>query len=363
MIDTADQTPGLHPGTALLLAPWRDCLDPERLIAAVRGDHKGFPDQLLSQGLAPLWSEWAERNGLGRALPADLGAWLKGERRAAAGHYLLQRRTAVRATASLAAAKVTCALFKGAAVRERLYPQPSDRPAADLDILVAADQRDQAVRALCNAGFTFQGSGQTISHEASLLDRHASVDLHWGLFRSGRSRFDLAPGLLDTTGIDKGLPLLGDDANLLVMLVHPAFTKHVNGRAAKLIRVVDLDRMLRTIVPDWDWILPLIDAAGLRTAAWAVLYWTRSLLDTPVDPALLRHLEPGRLKGRYLTYWIDHQLPARLGGVPGLVQGAFTLALHERTGDAWRAVVELGKARLESGRTLKHLQRIGETAG
>ncbi|HYN77930.1 MAG TPA: nucleotidyltransferase family protein [Lamprocystis sp. (in: g-proteobacteria)] len=363
MTDADHSDPGRSPSDALLLAPFRVDPDLHRLASAPRWDSERLLHQIIAQGLAPLWSEWAGQSDFGCTLPADLRARLKGERRDAAGRYLLQRRTATRASASLTKAGVGCAFFKGAAVRERLYPQPSDRPAADLDLLVAPKERDRAVRVLCAAGFALQGIPDTVSHEISLLDSHASVDLHWGLFRPGRARFDLTPALLHTTRLEHGLPLVSDNANLLVLLVHPAFAKHVNGRAAKLIRVVDLDRILRTIEPDWDWILHLIDAAGLRTAAWAVLHWTRTLMDTPVDPTVLRHLAPGRFQSRYLAYWIDHQLPARLGGVPGLVQGAFTLALHDRAGDAGRAVLELGKARLESGRILKHLQQIAVSPG
>jgi hypothetical protein len=318
-----------------------------------------FASMLTAQGLAPLWSDLAESGHINT--PETLRCELLYQRRLAAARYLLQRWIGTQASACLHAEGIAHALFKGAAVRERLYADPALRPADDLDLLVAPQHRDQAILALIRAGFCLQGDRRIISHETNLIARHVAVDLHWHLLRPGRSRCELAPRLLATARPLGTLCGLGDDANLLVMLVHPAFAKHVNGRAAKLIRVVDLDRMLRMTQPDWDWILPLIDAAGLRTAAWAVLYWTRSLMDTPVDPAVLRHLEPGRLKGRYLTYWIDHLLPARLEGIPGLVQGAFTLALHERAGDALHAIAQRMRTRVQSRNTLKHLKRISQT--
>jgi len=346
----------------LTLAPFREPLVPSRIAAALSRHPRRLKDQLIAQGLAPLWSEWAEQTNPDCGLPAAFLSWLKRERQSVAALYVLQHRTAARALASLTQAQVVCAFFKGAAIRERLYPHPSVRPAADLDILVGAADRDCAVRGLVAGGFTFSGNRDIISHEASLLDRHTSIDLHWGLFRPGRSRFDLTPALLATVRTQGGLPLLSDDANLLVMLVHPAFTKHVNGRESRLVRAVDLDRMLRTIQPDWDWILALIDAAGLRVAAWAVLHWQRRLMRTPVDPVVLRHLEPGRLQRRYLVYWLDRRLAARLESVPGLVEVAFTLALHEGLGDALRAIAQRLKARLESGSTLRHLQRLSQAA-
>jgi len=314
---------------------------------------------LRVQGLGPLWSDLAESRQV--FVSESLRLELIATRRLATARYLLQRRTAARVSECLGSAGIQHAVFKGAAVRERLYAAPALRPASDIDVLVKPESRDLAVRALVREHYRLLGARATISHEANLSDRYSTIDLHWALFRPGRGRFELTPVLLETTHPLGPFCVLSEDANLLVMLVHPAFAKHVNGRCGRLIRAVDLDRMLRIVQPDWGWILSLIEAAGLSTAAWAVLYWQRLLMDTPVDPAVLRHLEPGRLKRRYLAYWIEHQLPARLAAIPGLVQGAFTLALHERPRDALSASVQLLKARLESGRTLRHLQRLSQT--
>ncbi|WP_157817949.1 nucleotidyltransferase family protein [Candidatus Thiodictyon syntrophicum] len=340
-----------------LLAP----LKAGRGSLAVEAATLGLVGPSDAQGLAPLWFDQLSGVEPATANAARLRHALWPLRQAAAANYLLQRRTAQRVCQCLTQAQVPFALFKGFATRERLYPDPSVRPAVDLDVLVAPAFRDAAIGALTARKLRFHGENATISHEAVLRDGHVSVDLHWGLLRPGRSRFELAPMLLDTIRLNGEFPVLSDDANLLVMLVHPAFTKHVNGRTARLIRVVDLDRMLRTTAPDWDWILSLIDAAGLRTAAWAVLHWQRTLMDTPLDPFVVSYLEPGPRKRRYLAYWLEHQLPARLGSIPGLVQGAFTLALHERPADAGRAIARLVRARWESGSRLKHLQRLSRT--
>ncbi len=348
---------------ALLLAPFSASQVPSQIAEAARADPVRLCDRLRAAGLAALWANWVVRGEGTCVLPPDLRAWLALERRKLTACYALQRLAAARAVAILSASGVPCALFKGAAIRERLYEHPADRPAADLDLLVPAASRDQAVRALVDAGCVFHGSRQNISHAATLVCHHVDLDLHWGLSRPGRSRIDLVPQLLGATRLVGGLPLLDDRANLLVMLVHPAFAKHVGGRAARLVRVVDLDLMLRRTQPDWDWILARIDAAGLRVAAWAVLYRQRALMDTPVDAAVLRHLAPGRFQGRYLRLWIDRQLPARLGSIPGLVQAAFTLVLHDRPVDALRALARLLMVRLAARRTLKHLEGLTEGLG
>ncbi len=314
--------------------------------------------QLSLDGLTPLWSAWIEQHDLSGSVPSAFRSRLRRDRQDAAGRYLLQRQMAAKACKCLTAHGISHAVFKGVAVRERLYADPCLRPADDVDLLIPSAYRDVTISALIADGFKLVGDRRTVSHQVSLASARGMVDLHWALFRPGRSRFELAPLLLETAHPRGMLSVLSSDADLLVMLVHPAFTKYVNGRTSRLIRVVDLDRMLRTTQPDWDWILPLIGAAGLRTAAWAVLHWQRSLLDTPVDPTVMRYLEPGTGQRRYLASWIDHRLTARLDGVPGLVQWAFTLALHERPADILRVVAQLGKARLEAARILKHLEQL-----
>ncbi|MBV5273278.1 MAG: nucleotidyltransferase family protein [Lamprocystis purpurea] len=314
--------------------------------------------QLSLDGLTPLWSAWIEQNDLSGSLPSAFRSRLRRDRQDAAGRYLLQRQMAAKVCKCLTAHGIPHAVFKGVAVRERLYADPCLRPADDVDLLIPSICRDAAISALIEDGFRLVSDRRTVSHQVSLKSALGVVDLHWALFRPGRSRLELAPLLLQTAHPRGMFSVLSSDADLLVMLVHPAFTKYVNGRTSRLIRVVDLDRTLRMTRPDWNWILPLIGAAGLRTAAWAVLHWQRSLMDTPVDPTVLRFLEPGRRQRRYLASWIDHRLTARLDMVPGLVQWAFTLALHERPADVLRVVIQLGKARLEAGSILKHLQQI-----
>ena len=317
----------------------------------------GLAEAADVQGLASLWFERLPAH-CANVDVARLRQVLWSLRRDAAARYLLQRQAAVQICRWLEAAAIPFAVIKGMAVREMLYEDPSLRPVADLDILVAAPSRDLAVTTLASCGLRLCADRATVSHEVVLRGPHLDLDLHWAPFRPGRSRCDLVLPLLATARSLGPFRVLDDNANLLLMLVHPAFAKHVNGRAAKLIRVVDLDLMLRAKRVDWDWILSLIDAAGLRAAAWAVLHWQRLLMHTPVDPAVLRHLEPGPSQRRYLAWWIEHHWPARLEPVPGLVQTAFTLALHDRVRDVIRVLFRLAQVRLVAARTLTDLERL-----
>jgi hypothetical protein len=269
------------------------------------------------------------------------------DRLGATAAYLAQKRKMHLMGEALADAGIPYAIFKGAHIREVLYPDPSLRPLDDIDVLVPEPRKLAAIGALADAGMALEMDTSILSHEVKLKDGSVCVDLHWRLFRKGRSRIELALPLLERRAWQDGIWTLDATASLLVMLVHPAFTKHVSGSLSRLVRLVEIDRLIRRRDPDWDWVLELIDKAGLRTAAWSTLYWLRTFLDTSLPEQVTARLRPGQLQRAYLRWWIDHDLPRRLEGIPFLVQGAFTLALHDRPGDALRALAALVQARLQ----------------
>jgi hypothetical protein len=316
---------------------------------------------LRDQGLAPLWWEllrtWGEPSPFADTLREDL----KQDRFGSAAAYLAERRTLQKTAAVLDAALIPHGVFKGAQLREILYATPALRPVVDIDVLVPQEERYRAIACLVAAGMTPRVAEKDLSHEIKLKDGSVSVDLHWHLFRPGRSRVDLAPALLDRRRENGGIWTLDDSAALLVMLVHPAFVKHVNSDAATLVRLVELDRMLRLRAPDWEWVLRQIEKAGLRTAAWSTLHWLHTFFDTPVPEPVSARLRPGRLHRAYLRLWIDRHLPARLQGLPLLVQGAFTLALHDHPADALRAVAAALRARRQGPRLHREILRVLET--
>jgi hypothetical protein len=122
--------------------------------------------------------------------------------------------------------------------------------------------------------------------------------------------------------------------------VHPAITDYVTGR---LISAVDLDLWLRKRQVRWDEVTHLLGRIGLRAAAWAMLFWTCSLFETPVPSEIWRELAPSMLRRRYLEFWLGLD-PARLyGRVSWLARGAFSLALQDRVRDASRAVWTLAR--------------------
>lgn len=339
------------------LFPWRPRRGAVALGSVLASDPQGFCDFLLENGLGPLWNDFLRnrREASAPEIPERLVRRVRTAHHGSAAMYLLQAQTLRTVSAALEEAGIVHAVFKGAALRECLYADPTLRPMDDLDILVAPEQRDAALRALLGRGLRLVVDPKTISHEVALFDGQVHVDLHWRLFRPGRSRFELAPTLLGHRTEQKGIWVLDDTASLLVMLVHPAFAKHVCGPAAKLVRLLDLDRLLQTADPDWDHVLDLLSAAGLRTAAWATLYWLRTLLESDAQDAILRQLRPSLIHRGYLKYWIGRNLPTRLASIPLAVQGAFTLALHDGLTDALRATTALAATVLSRGRDLRLL--------
>lgn len=274
------------------LYPWRRETYLASLNTVLDAGASSFCDFVGRNGLGPLWSDFLQQQRDENLHPAAmlLQGTLKRARLGSVAMYLLQDQTLRKVAAALDSADVSYTVFKGAGLRERLYSDPTLRPMDDLDILVATDQRDAAIKALTCCGMRVSVDTRVLSHEVSLFDGHVHVDLHWRLLRPGRSRFELAGALLDRRQRQNNLWVLDDTANLLVMLVHPAFVKHVCSPLAKLVRLVELDRLIREGNPDWEWVLNVVSKAGLRTAAWATLYWLQSLLDTDLETQVLRRL-------------------------------------------------------------------------
>lgn len=299
-----------------------------------------FLEFLGENGLDALWYAALQRNDLAMSAPKEFLAVLKRARQLAAASYLVQRDALVRIDAAFGAASVQYAVFKGIHVRELVYDDPALRSASDIDILIARSQRDLAARTLIRQGFQLYPDAEIVSHEASFHDQNVSIDLHWHIMRPGRTRTDVTDSFLARRRWENFFWGLDHTDALFTLLVHPAFAKYVTSPYALLCRLVDLSRWLRTCDVDWDKTLTLLDCAGLKTAAWAVLRWTSWLMGPVAPPDILERLEPGRWRTRYLRYWVEQNLPSRWLRYPLLIQIAFTLALHDCPNDVMTAIQE-----------------------
>ena len=106
----------------------------------------------------------------------------------------------------------------------------------------------------------------------------------------------------------------------------------------RLIRAVDVDRMVRQLSIDWQVIVAETRELGLATAAWCTLSWVVDWMNTPVPDWVLPALQPSPMRRAYLKQWLRHD-PARIyRHSPFLSQVGFSLALEDRPHDILRTV-------------------------
>jgi hypothetical protein len=243
-------------------------------------------------------------------------------------------------------------------VRECVYPDPSLRPASDIDILISPSDRRRAAGALIGAGYDVHPEPANMSHEATFSQGPVDIDLHWGMLRPGRTRVEMTADLIARRQRTNGQWGLSDTDTLVMMLTHPAFAKYVCSPNMGLVRVVDFVLWLHKRPVDWPAVRNLLERAGLRTAAWTMLSWFR-LLAAPGDQSAIDgwmdSVRPGRLRAAYLRTWLAHDLPTRWLNHPLLIQIGLTLPLHDRPSDALHAVDGLRRSRKNRSRDARLL--------
>lgn len=284
---------------------------------------------ILGQQLAPLWHARTK---------ADAFA---GHRLNAAMVYLGQRSAQLEIDELFARKGIAYAVFKGGGIRELVYDDPSLRPCCDIDILVAPEQRSEAARVLVDAGYRLALEPAVISHEVTLSKDVVAIDLHWGLLRPGRTPASLTTQMLERRQQNRGRWILSDGDALFVMLVHPAFSKHLSASQMGLHRIADIVLWLQRRDVDWRALYEQLDACGLKTAAWTILSLVRLLSPAtfaPVVGGAIESLQPGRLRTAYLNSWLRGDLSARLTHVHAARLLGLSLWLHDQPADAWRAL-------------------------
>lgn len=315
---------GASPARQARAIEWMHANPAEQVVQALAND---LVDQLVLRA--------AEASGLAARLPVRVIQLLSARRMLVAVNVIRQEHVLGEACALLDEIGVEYVVFKGALVRQFLYAKPYLRPSADVDLLVPPGEVPRVARFFEQRGYDLTVQAHSDTHEVWLGRLGVGLDLHWSLLRPGRMREDIAREIIEGR-VRRGSLWGPSDTHLTVaMLVHPAITDYVTGR---LISAVDLDLWLRKRQVRWDEVTHLLGRIGLRAAAWAMLFWTCSLFETPVPSEIWRELAPSMLRRRYLEFWLGLD-PARLyGRVSWLARGAFSLALQDRVRDASRAV-------------------------
>lgn len=316
-------------------------------------ERSAFTDFLVWHKLAPLWHQRLEAADLHNSVWVDMVERLRSYRRAASALYLVQRHELMEIDKLFERHAIPYVAIKGVSVRETVYGDASLRPATDIDVLVDPARRLEAGAVLIKEGFKFLPDPKDIGREATFVRGPVAIDLHWNILRTGRTRRDVVAGLLERRSrhdIHWGL----DPSDILVlMLIHPAFTKYVTSSNMALISVVDFIFLLRSYDVDLKTVFRRLDRMGLRTAAWTVLTWFRMIApprSLTVTNDFHDQLKPGPMRRLYLQSWLTHDLATRLLDRPFLIQSGLTLALHDRPTDAVGAIRGLLSARVTSSK-------------
>ncbi len=284
---------------------------------------------ILTQQLAPLWHERTR------------AAAFAGNRLNAAMVYLRQRAAQLELDELFARKAITYAVFKGGAIRELIYDDPAMRLCCDIDILVAPEQRAEAARALVEAGYRLVVEPSTVSHEVALRKDMVAIDLHWALLRPGRTPDAMALQMLARRQRHQGRWILSDADALFVLLIHPAFSKHLSTTQMGLHRVADIVLWLQRREVNWKALHRELDACGLKTAAWTMLSLVGMLSPATFAPLVaepITALRPGGLKSRYLRSWLSRDLSARLTDLHVARLLGLSLWLHDQPADVWHAL-------------------------
>jgi len=283
---------------------------------------------ILRHQLGPLWHARTRTE-----------AFAKG-RTHAAMLYMQQVAAQRQIDAVLSSANIAYAIFKGAGTRDLIYDDPSLRVCYDIDVLVSPDTRAAAARALLAAGFRLYVDPSVASHEVVLSRDTVAIDLHWDLLRPGRVPPASTAALLTRRHRQADWWTLSDTDALFVMLVHPAFSKHLSTSQMGLHRVADVALWLQQRHVDWPALIAQLEAAGLKTAAWTMLTLVCLLSPSEFDPSItraLRALRPGAIRTAYLTAWLNLDLSARFKHLHAARLFGLSMMLHDHPSGAWRA--------------------------
>jgi hypothetical protein len=308
-----------------------------------------FVSFIGDHGLGPLWHARTGR------------AEFQTSRLAAEALYLAQEKALHEIDWLFDNADIDYAVIKGGGDRLLLYDNPAIRACHDIDVLVRPVQRIQAAAALVEAGFKAVPNPVNIGHEMTLSKGLVDVDLHWGLLREGRLRHDPVNGMLDRRRKISGHWLLGAEDEFSVLLVHPAFSKHLAGWAMGLHRVLDILTWLRTQSFDRRAVCERLEEHGVTTAGWATLRWTGLLTASRSSPeleAMLSDLRPGGLRECWINNWLQGDLSERTAHVRWARLLGFSLFLHDTPADAVRALVGNRRAKRLQARDLEAFEEL-----
>jgi len=326
-----------------------DNVSDEELTRILDEQGDGFAQFVIDHGLGPLWHE---RMG---------GSDFHESRMNAEALYMVQTRALTDIDNALERAGVDYAVIKGAATRQFLYENPAIRACHDLDLLVRPEDKVRAASALAPAGFVPVPEGRNISRELVLGRSDVDIDLHWGLLREGRLRTDPTNDMLARRRRVGDTWVLSNEDTLFLLLVHPAFAKHLAGWDMGLHRVADIILWLPTQTTDWAKVREQLEQGGVRAAAWATWCWVELLAATNAREKrqpMLDDLAPGRMRRAWLDHWLNKDLSVRTAGTHWMRLLGLSLFLHDSPSDVLRALAGRWRARRRSSEDMEEFASL-----
>jgi hypothetical protein len=238
--------------------------------------------------------------------PAMAASRLAGARLASMMQVMMLGNVLGSLATEMQALQVPVIVLKGPALARTIYPAIQFRPYSDIDLTVQDCDEAAAVAALQRAGYVEvayaaedarRAQSSHCDHEGAYhrlfysQDSEAMVELHLDPLQIG-----LRPSC-EAARWQRAVPVPGYPHVLMLcpedQIIQLSVHVHKHG-FERLIWLKDLDLLLRTYADkiDWDLVLSVARAEGVRPSVWYSLLITAHLLGTPIAPALLRRLRP-----------------------------------------------------------------------
>lgn len=269
---------------------------------------------ILSDGRAALGSEvsWCDLAGaanrhrvaplilerVGDTAPAEALERLDTVAREVAFAWLRTERE----LATLTEALPHAVILKGASVGVLAWPDPAQREAVDIDLLVRPAALPASVAALESLGYEEDPAGRH-PHEQSFRREVApgirrEVDLHTGFAQAWRHPIPIGAVVARAVRFPELGPAarrLDDDDQLLHLCLHAANSRLL----LPLKHLVDVRLWIQRGV-DWPTVVTRARRWRIATSVWVVLEAVIATLGAPVPPEALDALSPGPLRRRWL---------------------------------------------------------------
>jgi hypothetical protein len=221
-------------------------------------------------------------------------------------------------------------VLKGPAVGRSLYPSRQLRPFTDIDLVVQDGHEASAARALEAHGYTEVPFEAETARQAHAGHVHEGGEFH-RVFVAGQGNVSRTVEL-HTDPLQLGLRpaceagrwqravpvpdvpralMLGPEDQLVQLAVHA----HKHG-FSRLIWLKDLDLLLRRQALDWDLVVEIAAAEGVRASVWYALDLAALILGTELPAGHARLSPSAAVRKLYRVIWP----PERIAGLEGFMR-------------------------------------------